>query len=180
MRGEILVEVRVPAIPDGHRGAYGKLRERGSIDFPLFGVAARLDLDETGMVGSAALCAVALQARPLRLAKAARAMVGARPGTDGFRAALQRAGELAEKQCRPLENVPGDPEYRRAMVPVYVRRTLQAAADGAGRSITSRACRGPAGAGGRDCGSKRGFPILATEPGNRPDWLRAPGPRGGC
>jgi hypothetical protein len=31
--------------PAGHRGAYGKLRERGSIDFPLLGVAVRLELD---------------------------------------------------------------------------------------------------------------------------------------
>src|SRR5262249_22725384 len=34
---EILVELRVPATPRGHRGAYGKLRDRGSIDFPLLG-----------------------------------------------------------------------------------------------------------------------------------------------
>jgi len=132
VRGEILVEVRVPRVPSGHRGAYGKLRERGSIDFPLLGVAARVDLDESGAVGAAALCAVALQARPLRLAKAAQVLVGTRPGTDGFRSALGEAGALAEKQCRPLANIPGDAEYRHAMVPVYVRRTLQAAVDGTG------------------------------------------------
>jgi 4-hydroxybenzoyl-CoA reductase subunit beta len=132
VRGEILVEVRVPPVPGGHRGAYGKLRERGSIDFPLLGVAARVDLDGSGAVGAAALCAVALQARPLRLAKAAQALVGTRPGTDGFRSALGEAGALAEKQCRPLENIPGDPEYRHAMVPVYVRRTVQAAVDRSG------------------------------------------------
>jgi len=130
--GEILVEVRVPAVSSGHRGAYGKLRERGSIDFPLLGVAARLELDEDGVVRSAALCAVALQARPLRLSRAPQPLVGTRPGTEEFRAALVTAGALAEKQCHPLSNIPGDPEYRRAMVPVYVRRTLQAAADGTG------------------------------------------------
>ncbi len=130
--GEILVEVRVPPIASGHRGAYGKLRERGSIDFPLLGVAARLELDEDGVVRKAALCAVALQARPLRLTRATQPLLGTQPGSDGFRAALLAAGALAEKQCRPLANVPGDPEYRRAMVPVYVRRTLQAAADGTG------------------------------------------------
>jgi hypothetical protein len=31
-----------------------------------------------------------------------------------------------------MDNVPGDAEYRREMVPVYVRRTLRAAARGAG------------------------------------------------
>jgi 4-hydroxybenzoyl-CoA reductase subunit beta len=132
VRGEILVEVRVPPMPEGHRGAYGKLRDRGSIDFPLLGCAARLDLAPDGEVRAAALCAVALQARPLRLAKAARAMVGTRAGSAAFAAAAVAAGELARKQCHPLENVPGDAEYRRAMVPVYVRRTLLAAAEGTG------------------------------------------------
>jgi 4-hydroxybenzoyl-CoA reductase subunit beta len=132
VRGEILVEVRVPPVPPGHRGAYGKLRDRGSIDFPLLGVAARLDLTPELEVRSAALCAVALQARPLRLGKAIRPLLGARVGTDGFQAACLEAGELARRQCHPLANVPGDPEYRRHMVPVYVRRTLLAAAEGSG------------------------------------------------
>ena len=132
VRGEILVEVRVPPVPDGHRGAYGKLRERGSIDFPQLGVAARLDLGEDGAVRRAELCAVALQAKPVRLVRAARVLAGKRPGTEEFRDALDEAGALAEKQVRPLANIPGDPEYRHAMVPVYVRRTLQAAADGTG------------------------------------------------
>src|SRR5436190_4638091 len=112
VRGELLVEVRVPATGAGHRGAYGKLRERGSIDFPLFGVAARLELTADGAVTDAALCAVALQARPLRLKKAIEPLLGTRTGTDGFRRAAEQAGELARKQCHPLANVPGDPEYR--------------------------------------------------------------------
>ena len=129
---EILVEVRVPRVPAGHRGAYGKLRERGSIDFPLLGLAARLDLSDAGEVHAAALCAVALQARPLRLEKAARALLGTRPGSEGFREAVASAAELARKQCHPLANVPGDPDWRREMVPVYVRRTLAAALEGTG------------------------------------------------
>lgn len=129
---EILVEVRVPPVPAGHRGAYGKLRERGSIDFPLLGLAARLDLSEAGEVQAAALCAVALQARPLRLEKAVQPLLGTHPGTEAFRSALEAAGELARKQCHPLANIPGDPDYRREMVPVYVRRTLAAALAGSG------------------------------------------------
>jgi 4-hydroxybenzoyl-CoA reductase subunit beta len=127
VRGEILTAIRVPPVPSGHRGAYGKLRERGSIDFPLLGLAARLDLAPSGEIARAALCAVALQARPLRLEKASQCLVGERPGTDSFRAALERAAESARKQCHPLANIPGDPDYRREMVPVYVRRTVEAA-----------------------------------------------------
>jgi 4-hydroxybenzoyl-CoA reductase subunit beta len=129
---EILVEVRVPPQAPGHRGAYGKLRERGSIDFPLLGVAARVDLDGAGLVGDAELVLTALQARPLRIKRVAELLRGTRPGTEGFATALRAVSEHAHKQAHPLANVPGDADWRRAMVPVYVRRTLAAAADGTG------------------------------------------------
>ncbi|MEM9803192.1 MAG: FAD binding domain-containing protein, partial [Planctomycetota bacterium] len=58
-RDEILTEIRVPAQAAGHRGAYGKLRDRGEIDYSLFGCAMRLDLGEDGAVIDADLVCVA-------------------------------------------------------------------------------------------------------------------------
>ncbi len=130
--GEILTAVRVPPTPAGHRGAYGKLRYRDSIDFPLLGVAARLDLDASGAVERADLVLTALAAQPKRVRKAEQALLGTRPGEGAFEQAIEEAASLAYKQCTPLENIPGDAEYRREMVPVYVRRTLRAAADRSG------------------------------------------------
>ncbi len=132
VRGEILVEVRVPPTAAGHHGAYGKLRERGSIDFPLLGVAVRLDLERSGAVADADVCTVALQARPLRVKKIAATLRGTRPGEESFSLAVEEAAELARRQCHPLSNVPGDADHRHRMVPVYVRRTLLAASRGAG------------------------------------------------
>lgn len=129
-RQDLLVEIRVPPAP-GHRGAYGKLRDRGSIDFPLFGVAVRLDLGADGAVAGAALATVALQARPWRL-RHVEALAGTRPGSAAFDAAAEEVAQQAHKQCIPMPNVPGDHEYRRAMVPVWVRRTLRAAAGAPG------------------------------------------------
>jgi len=74
--GEILVRVILPPAPAGHRGAYGKLRDRDSIDFPLFGCAVRLDLGEDGKVTDADLCAVALVARPSRVRGVADLLIG--------------------------------------------------------------------------------------------------------
>jgi 4-hydroxybenzoyl-CoA reductase subunit beta len=130
--GELLTTVRVPAQAPGHRGAYGKLRDRGSIDFPLFGVAVRLDLDGEGSVMDADLCAVSLVARPVRIKRAAEALIGTRPGENDFEQAVEAVADLAWRQCRPMDNIPGDAAYRREMVPVYVRRTLHAAAKGEG------------------------------------------------
>lgn len=129
--GEVLTSVRVPSTPPGHRGAYGKLRERGSIDFPLLGVAARLDLDVSGRVERGDLVLTALAARPKRVARVA-ALVGLRPGEAAFDAAVRDVAGTAHRQCPTLANVPGDPVWRREMVPVYVTRTLHAAAAGGG------------------------------------------------
>ncbi len=137
VRGPILTEVRIPRPAPGHRGAYGKLRDRGSIDFPLLGVAVRLDLGAPEGPGrdaieDADLCAVALEARPVRIQRIGEILQGVRIGTQAFEEALERCAAQARKQCHPLENIPGDPDYRRDMVPVYVRRTLIAAAEGRG------------------------------------------------
>jgi len=129
---ELLVEIEIPPRAEGHRGAYGKLRQRGTIDFPLFGVAARLDLSGDGSVQDADVCVVALAARPLRISRTKELMLGTRPGEACFEEAAASLAEQARKQCHPLENVPGDPDYRREMIPVYTRRTLFAAASGAG------------------------------------------------
>jgi len=130
--GEVLTAIRLPLRTAGHRGAYGKLRERGSIDFPLLGVAVRLEVDGDDTVTEVDLVLVALQARPTRVKKVADMLVGTKLGTPDFDAAVEEAAERARKQCKPLDNIPGDMDYRRRMIPVYVRRSLHAAAAGDG------------------------------------------------
>jgi 4-hydroxybenzoyl-CoA reductase subunit beta len=126
--GEILTALRVPALPRGHRGAYGKLRERGSIDFPLLGVAVRLDGDARGAIERADVVVTALAAQPKRLRGVQDHLAGVPLEGAAFDEAVERVAEQAYRQCRPLENIPGDADWRREMVPVWVRRTLHAAA----------------------------------------------------
>jgi 4-hydroxybenzoyl-CoA reductase subunit beta len=130
--GEILVAIRIPPTPSGHRGAYGKLRERGSIDFPLLGVAVRLDLDASGLVERAELVLTALAARPRRVSEAATLLGGKRPGSPEFEQAVLELAGLAQRRCRTLPNLSGDTVWRQAMIPVYVSRTLRAAMKGDG------------------------------------------------
>ncbi len=126
--GELLTRIEIPATPKGHLGAYGKLRDRGSIDFPLLGMAVRLDLDEGGLVTAADQVVVALVARPVRIKGVSEALVGTQPGTQAFLDALEPLAENARRQCRPMENIPGDANWRREMVRVFTRRTFLAAA----------------------------------------------------
>ena len=48
--------------------------------------------------------------------------------TEAVRDAVRAVADAAYKQCHPMPNIPGDEDWRREMVPVYVRRTLTAAA----------------------------------------------------
>ncbi len=130
--GELLTAVRLPPPAAGHRGAYGKLRERGSIDFPLLGVAVRVDCDADERVVDADVVLTALAARPRRVSGAAELLRGLALRGAAWDAATGALAEAARRQCRALPNVPGDHDWRSAMVPVYVRRTLRAAAQGNG------------------------------------------------
>ena len=131
-RSEILTHVEIPKQATGHRGAYGKLRDRGSIDYPLFGCAARVDVDESGAVTDADVVCVALVARPLRIKRVGEVLGGQSIDGDSFETAVREAAELAYTQAKPMDNIPGEADYRREMVPVYVRRTLLAAVSGVG------------------------------------------------
>ena len=131
-RGEILTHIGIPKQAAGHRGAYGKLRDRGSIDYPLFGCAARLDVDDSGIVTDADVVCVALVARPLRIKRVGEVLGGQAVDESSFETAVREAADLAYTQAKPMDNIPGEANYRREMVPVYVRRTLLAAVRGDG------------------------------------------------
>ena len=123
--GEIVVRIRVPLPPPGTRLAYQKVRQRNSIDFPLLSIAlsARIATDDT--LEAVSLVVSALGARPRVVSGLEKVAVGL-PFDD----AREAVAEQAYKQSRPLENIIVDPEWRRAMVPVYVRRAMGAASTG--------------------------------------------------
>ena len=119
--GELVTEVRIPLAAAARRSAYAKLRQRKSIDFPLLTVAVSADLEPEGTVRSLEGVVTALGSRPRELSGWTEVAQG-RSLDDELVAEL---AERAHKQCHPLENIIVDPEWRRAMVPVYVRRALE-------------------------------------------------------
>jgi len=127
-RDDLLVTIKIPPQADGHRGSYVKLRERGSIDFPQLGVAARIDFDADGSIAEAALAVTALGPRPVTV-KAANLLVATVPGTEDFDRRLEELCTKAHKQMTPLANIPGDETYRKRMLPVFIRRAVLALVD---------------------------------------------------
>jgi 4-hydroxybenzoyl-CoA reductase subunit beta len=119
--GEILTEIRIPLVSAGRRTVYTKLRQRKAIDFPLLTVAVSGDVGEDGVVRSLEGVVTGLGSRPRELGGWNELASGRRLDD----ALVDALCERAHKQCHPLENIIVDPEWRRAMVPVHVRRALE-------------------------------------------------------
>ena len=119
--GELVTRVRIPLPPLGLRTGYAKLRQRKAIDFPLLTVAVAARLDEGERVLGIRGVVTALGSRPKELSGWEELALGQRLEAGIVEALAERAHE----QCHPLENITVDPEWRRAMVPVFVRRALE-------------------------------------------------------
>jgi CO/xanthine dehydrogenase FAD-binding subunit len=124
-RDELVHRIRIPLPGPGLRTAYRKVRQRNSVDYPLLSIAAAARLTPDSRVESLSLVVSALGAKP-RVVSGLDKLAGA-----PLRDAADAAAQLAFKQCHPLENLIVDPDWRRAMVPVYVRRALEEMAAGA-------------------------------------------------
>jgi CO/xanthine dehydrogenase FAD-binding subunit len=118
---EIVTEIRIPLSVADRRQAYAKLRQRKSIDFPLLTVAVSADIEGDGTVQSINGVVTALGARPRALSGWDDLAVGSTLDAD----MIDELAERAHEQCHPLENLIVDADWRRAMVPVYVRRVLE-------------------------------------------------------
>jgi 4-hydroxybenzoyl-CoA reductase subunit beta len=123
--GELVTRIFVPARSRGLQAGYQKLRPRAAIDFPMLSVAFAARMTGEGC-DSARLVVSAIAAKPRTIS----GVDGIVKGKSLDDAVARELGESAFKQCHPLINVPYDQEYRRQMVPVYVRRAVLEAAGG--------------------------------------------------
>lgn len=119
-RSELIVAIRIPRPPAGTRIAFQKLRPRQAIDFPLANLAVRVALGDDGRVSDFRLVVSAMGSYPRHVGKMEDAALGNRLGPG----VIEAVAEQAFRQCHPLANITVDPEWRRAMIPVLVRRAL--------------------------------------------------------
>src|ERR1051325_9351835 len=123
-KNEILTKVFLPEETAGWKGAYLKLRMRGSIDYPLAGVAVALK--KNGVVEDARVAITAVNPLPALVKDAGNALKG--KGADGFEHAATVVGELAARTAKPLTTSALTPEYRREMIRVFAKRAVMKAA----------------------------------------------------
>jgi 4-hydroxybenzoyl-CoA reductase subunit beta len=117
---EIVTRVHIPLPTAETRMSYQKLRQRGGIDYPLLNLAAAVAFDGDA-VRDVRLVVSALGSRPRVVSGLDKVAAGNRLDAP----VIDAIAEKAFQQCHPLENIIVDPDWRRAMVPVYVKRALR-------------------------------------------------------
>ena len=120
---ELLTRVFLPKSSADFRGIYRKLRIRGSIDYPLAGVAVALKRSN-GHVSDAQIALTAVNPAPVLVKGASQAL----EGKIVDEALAEAVGELAAKMAKPLTTSALTPEYRREMIRVFTKRAVLAAA----------------------------------------------------
>ena len=120
---ELLVSYHLPPV-NGWRASYVKLRRRDAFDFPVLGVAARIDRGDDGTVTGARLVLGAVASYPQDVPEAAAAIVGSRLEPE----AIAAAADAAFRPAKPMDNTDFTLAWRKEMVRVYVQRALEAIA----------------------------------------------------
>ena len=120
---EVVTRVILPASARGWSGSYQKLRVRGSIDYPLAGVAVTMKM-RNGRVEDARMAITAVNPAPHLVKDVDARLVGMEVGEE----LAETVGDLAARTAKPLTTSALTPEYRREMVKVFAKRALLEAA----------------------------------------------------
>ena len=121
---EVLTEIRIARRPRGSGGAYEKL-ERKVGDFATVGVAAIVRLSADGHIASSGIGVTGVAETPFAATDAEAALTGNLPSDALFR----HAGLAAGAQSRPVGDVRGPVEYKRAMAAEMTLRALRRATE---------------------------------------------------
>lgn len=116
---ELLTEILIPAVSRGYAGRYEKFRLRGSVDYPLAGVAISAK-KTNGSVEDLRVALTAVNPRPVMLSELFNETVNLK-GAD----LVDAIRKLAMKTAKPLKTSASTMEYRRHMLGVMIKRSLQ-------------------------------------------------------
>ncbi len=119
---EILTEVRIPIPIARSSGAYLKL-ERKVGDFATAGVAVQLTLSPDGKIQQIGIGLTNVGPTALRAKRSEEALRGQKPGER----LIAQAGQFAQEDCQPGEDLRGSEEYKRNVVRILTMRAIETA-----------------------------------------------------
>jgi carbon-monoxide dehydrogenase medium subunit len=120
--GEILTEVRVPALPARTGTCYLKLHQPAS-GFAIVGAAVRVTLNRGKKMEAVAVGITGVGPKPYRAEAVERALRGKKPNPK----LLADASRHAAQGVDALSDLHASAEYRKEMAAVFVRRALERA-----------------------------------------------------
>jgi CO/xanthine dehydrogenase FAD-binding subunit len=119
--GEFLSEVILPPPVERQGSIYSKYRLRGSIDFPLAGVAVRMDSNGEGICTNCKVVLTAVCPSPVDVLEAGELLKGKSLNEE----MIDQASKMAAERAHPVANTSGStPVYRRRMVGILTKRAL--------------------------------------------------------
>jgi CO/xanthine dehydrogenase FAD-binding subunit len=118
--GELITRV---VVPNPRPSAYMRLEYRRAMEIAVVGAAALLVLDDRGRVTTARVALTAVAPTCIRAPSAEAALEHRELSED----VLAEAAGLAAEAASPISDVRASERYRRAQIPVVVRRTLERA-----------------------------------------------------
>jgi len=119
---ELLTQIRIPRKKLRQRGVYLKCA-KSSGDFSIAGVASLIEIDKSGRCADCSIGIGGVEDRPVRARKAEKELMGSRITRD----TLQKAAEIAAQEVRGSTDIHATAEYRRSLVQVLTRRSLERA-----------------------------------------------------
>jgi len=121
---EILTSIVLETPPAFSGSSYIKLGTRRALEISIVSVASFLTLESPGgRIRSARVVLGSVAPVPMRAMDAEKTLIGEIPSQSLF----TKAGETAAGESKPIDDHKGTAGYRRDMVSVLTRRTLQAA-----------------------------------------------------
>jgi CO/xanthine dehydrogenase FAD-binding subunit len=125
---EIVIEARLPVLPEGAGWAYDEVTRRHG-DYALVGVGCVLDLDGDGRARAVRLAACGIADRPLRLSAAERMLAGTRlaPGD------VNEAVRVSAAAVTAADDMNTSASFRRRALGGLIRRIIATAASRARR-----------------------------------------------
>jgi len=119
--GDLVSEIRLPPPTKSQSSTYLKYRMREAIDFPMVGVAVRMDTSEDGVCIACRVALNAVDCGPIEVREAREILEGKAPTSD----LIQEVAAEAEKRAHPVANTPGStPAYRRKLAGILTHRAL--------------------------------------------------------
>lgn len=123
--GELLTEINVPPPAGKQSSLYLKYRSRGAIDFPLMGVAVRMDSNGDGLCTDCKVVLTATGSGPTEVTGVGELLKDNAPTEE----LIAQAAEKAMKEAHPVANTSiSTSSYRRKMAGILTRRALIATA----------------------------------------------------